>query len=141
MTAVTDLAVGAFRDDTGGSGRGAVHVLFMNTNGTAKSTQKIASGTSGGPTLAERRLFRPLGGLARRSGWRRRDATWPSAPTSDDTGGSGRGALHVLFLNTNGTVKSSKKIAQCDGRRADACRTMIALAVQWQRSAIWTATG
>src|SRR5258708_2037795 len=32
--------------------RGAMHVLFMNSNGTVKSTTKIASGTGGGPTLA-----------------------------------------------------------------------------------------
>ena len=50
---VTDLAVGAERDDTGGLDRGAVHVLFMNANGTVKSRQKIASGTGGGPTLAD----------------------------------------------------------------------------------------
>ena len=28
---VDDLAVGAYSDDTGGSGRGAVHILFMGT--------------------------------------------------------------------------------------------------------------
>ena len=51
---LTDLAVGARGDDTGGgafSNRGAVHVLLMNSNGTVKSSSKIASGTGGGPTL------------------------------------------------------------------------------------------
>ena len=42
---VTDLAVGAYRDDTGGTERGAVHVLLLNANGTVKSSVKIASGT------------------------------------------------------------------------------------------------
>ncbi len=39
---VGDLAVGAIRDDDGGLGRGAVWVLFLNTNGTVKSHQKIS---------------------------------------------------------------------------------------------------
>ena len=33
---VTDLAVGACFDDTEGIDRGALYVLFMNPNGTAK---------------------------------------------------------------------------------------------------------
>ncbi len=45
---VTDLAVGANGDDTGGNGRGAVHVLLMNANGTVKSLQKIRQGSDGG---------------------------------------------------------------------------------------------
>ncbi|MCH8315735.1 MAG: FG-GAP repeat protein, partial [Planctomycetes bacterium] len=46
---VGDLAVGAFADDDGGLDRGAVWVLFMNTDGTVKSHQKI-SATQGGFT-------------------------------------------------------------------------------------------
>ena len=37
-----DLAVGADRDDDGGFDRGAVWVLFLNTDGTVKSHQKIS---------------------------------------------------------------------------------------------------
>ncbi|MDB5388337.1 MAG: hemagglutinin/hemolysin-related protein, partial [Planctomycetaceae bacterium] len=48
---VTDLAVGATGDGTGGTGRGAVHVLLLNSNGTVKSDLKIASSTNGGPAL------------------------------------------------------------------------------------------
>ncbi|HEY4233408.1 MAG TPA: GEVED domain-containing protein, partial [Lacipirellulaceae bacterium] len=54
---VTDLAVGVGGDSTGGSNRGAVDILFMNANGTVKSSQKIASGTGGGPTLADGDYF------------------------------------------------------------------------------------
>ena len=44
-------------DDTNGSDRGAVHILFMNkdfiaTDGTVESSTKIADNTNGGPTLA-----------------------------------------------------------------------------------------
>ena len=43
---------------------GAVHVLFMNTDGTVKSSQKIAHQTGGGPTLADGDRFRRFGVLA-----------------------------------------------------------------------------
>ena len=48
---IQDIAVGARFDDAGGSNRGAVHVLLMNTNGTAGSTVKITHNTNGGPSL------------------------------------------------------------------------------------------
>ena len=75
---VTDLAVGAYRDDTGGGGRGAVHVLLLNSDGTVKSSQKIASGVGGGPTLANDDRF---GSAWHRSAiWMATDgSTWPSA--------------------------------------------------------------
>ena len=39
---VADLAVGAYADSDGGPARGAVYVLFMNTDGTVKSScQKL----------------------------------------------------------------------------------------------------
>ena len=40
---VVDLAVGAPYDDDGGSNRGAVYVLFMNTDGTVMSSCQKAS--------------------------------------------------------------------------------------------------
>src|SRR5436305_1687876 len=54
---ITDLAVGASDDDTGGASRGAVYVLMMNGNGTVKSSSKIASGLNGGPSLANGDYF------------------------------------------------------------------------------------
>ena len=54
---VTDLAVGANGDDTNGNSRGAVYVLRLNADGTAKSSTKIASSTNGGPALTDNDLF------------------------------------------------------------------------------------
>ncbi|NQV24036.1 MAG: FG-GAP repeat protein, partial [Rhodopirellula sp.] len=107
---ITDLAVGANGDDTGGNNRGAVHVLFMNSDGTVKSSRKIASNTNGGPTLANSDNF---GSSVTSVGDLDGDGIHDLAvgATGDDTGGDGRGAVHVLLLNADGTVKNSTKIA------------------------------
>jgi Ca2+-binding RTX toxin-like protein len=107
---MNDLAVGAYGDDTGGDGRGAVHVLFLNSNGTVKSSTKIANETSGGPTLADGDDFgRSVTSVGDLNGDGVSDLA--VGARGDDTGGSFRGAVHILFLNSNGTVKSSTKIA------------------------------
>ena len=94
---VTDLAVGAGLDDTGGENRGAVYVLLMNSNGTAKAAKKIAHQTAGGPTLANSDFF---GSSVTSLGDLNGDGLIELAvgASGDDTGGSGRGAVHVLAL-------------------------------------------
>ena len=91
---VTDLAVGADGDGTGGSDRGAVHVLLLNPDGTAKSSQKIAHQTNGGPTLADRDRF---GSAVASLGDLNGDGVTDLAVGAyfDDTGGSDRGARTV----------------------------------------------
>jgi hypothetical protein len=105
-----DLAVGAWGDDTGGTNRGAVHVLFMNTDGTVSSSVKIASGTNGGPTLTNGDKF---GTSVASIGDLDGDGVLDLAVGAyqDDTGGTDRGAIYILFMNTDGTVSSSVKIA------------------------------
>jgi hypothetical protein len=107
---VDDLGVGAKGDDTGGSDRGAVHILFMNADGTVDSSTKIASGTNGGPTLSDLDFF---GNSVATVGDLNNDGVDDLAvgAIGDDTGGSSRGAVHILFMNTDGTVDSSTKIA------------------------------
>ena len=108
---VTDLAVGSPRDNTGGNGRGSVHVLMMNSDATVKSSLKISHQINGGPSLA---LFESFGN---------------AVGLLDDLDGDGvpelavgatgdydnRGAVYVLFMNSNGTVKGSQKIAHQTG--------------------------
>ncbi len=107
---VTDLAVGALRDDTGDSARGAVYVQFLNANGTVKSRVKIASGTNGGPVLANLDYF---GSSVASLGDLNGDGVTDLAVGAweDNTNGIDRGAAYVLLLNANGTVKSSFKVA------------------------------
>ena len=54
---VPDLAAGATGDDNGGDNRGAVHVMFMNGDGTVRGTVEINSSTSNGPALSTNDFF------------------------------------------------------------------------------------
>ena len=56
-TGARDLAVGARDEETGGVRSGAVHLLFLMADGTAKHSQKIAHETGGGPMLSGGDLF------------------------------------------------------------------------------------
>ena len=112
---VGDLAVGANGDDDGGFNRGAVWMLFLNTDGTVKSHQKI-SDTEGGFTgmLDNSDWFgKAVGGLGDLDG----DGLTDLAVGAhlDDDGGADRGAAWILFLNTDGTVKSHQKISDTEG--------------------------
>lgn len=111
---LADLAVGARADDSGGSDRGAVHLLFLNANGTVKSSTRIDSDTPRGPALSNDVRFGisvtsvgDLGGDG--------VADLAAGAYLDNTGGSTRGAMHVLLLNADGTVKRSTKIASAHG--------------------------
>jgi hypothetical protein len=108
---VPDLAVGAWLDDDGGSARGAVWVLFLHADGTVKAAQKI-SATAGGfsGVLDNQDVF----------GWSVAalgDLDGDGVPdlavgaSGDDDGGSARGAVWVLFLHADGTVKAAQKIS------------------------------
>jgi hypothetical protein len=108
---VVDLAVGAPRDDDGGSERGSVWILFLDADGTVASHAKI-SDTSGGFT----------GGLA--------DGDWFGSSVAalgdlDDDGvtelavgapfDGAEGSVWILFLDDDGTVKSQSNITEGSG--------------------------
>ncbi len=121
---VPELAVGAIADDDGGFTRGAVWILFLNTDGTVKSgqTQKISATKGGFPTgqLDDNDQFgvdiTSLGDL---------DGIGPAVGAIavgaflDDDGGVGananHGAVWILFLNSDGTVESHQKISETEG--------------------------
>jgi len=110
-----DLVVGAEGSDDGGTNRGSIWILFLNSNGTVQANQKISS-TQGGFTgiLDDNDRF---GEKVAAIGDLNNDGT-PDIVVSarrDDDGGSDKGAVWVLFLNNNGTVNSHQKISDTQG--------------------------
>ena len=108
---VVDLAVGANFDDDGGTARGAVWILFLTRNGMVKGYQKISSleGNFTGELDDRDEFGRALAPLGDLDG----DGVFDLAvgASYDDDGGENRGAVWVLFLNADGTVKSHAKIS------------------------------
>jgi hypothetical protein len=112
---VNDLVAGASEDDGGGSIRGAVWVLFMNTNGTVKSHQKIGEGNGNFTgNLSDNDRF---GFSVTSPGDLDGDLVSDLAVGAwgDNDGGNDHGAVWVLFMNTDGTVKSHQKISDTQG--------------------------
>jgi uncharacterized delta-60 repeat protein/CSLREA domain-containing protein len=107
---VTDVAVGAPGDDTGGTDRGAVYVLLMNADGTVRAEKKLANGSTNLGTLANGDAFgSSVAGIGDLDGDGVGDLV-VGAP-GDDTGASGAGAVYVLRLNGDGSVKAKTKLA------------------------------
>jgi len=108
---VVDIAVGANFDDDGGANRGAVWILFLTRNGTVKGYQKISSleGNFTGELDDRDEFGRALAPLGDLDG----DGVFDLAvgASYDDDGGENRGAVWILFLNADGTVKSHAKIS------------------------------
>jgi hypothetical protein len=114
------LAVGAFGDGSPViEHRGAVWILFLNSDGTVNAAQKISNGSGGLPpgTLDPVDDF---GVAAVSLGDIDGDGVGDLAVGAfgDDDGGipeAERGAVYVLFLDTDGTVKSYEKISSTEG--------------------------
>jgi hypothetical protein len=112
---VTDLAVGAPGDDDGGTDRGAVWILFLNDQGKVRQSQKISS-TAGGfdGKLSDGDQFGSAVASIGDIDGDRIDDLAVGAPYSND-GGTGRGAVWILFMENDGRVKSQQKIADGSG--------------------------
>ena len=106
---IMDIAVGADNSDDGGQDRGAVYIIFLNDDGTAKSFQKI-SDTAGGfdGILHDGDEF---GNAITNIGDLDNDGIMDIAVGADDDGGQDRGAVYIIFLNDDGTAKSFQKIS------------------------------
>jgi hypothetical protein len=109
---IVDLVVGTPGDDTGSSSAGAVHVLFMNSDGTARSSTKIASSSGGGPALGFQDTF---GTSVAAVGDLDGDGVTELVVGAEHDGWGQTGAVYVLFMNSDGTAKSYTKITSGSG--------------------------
>ena len=102
---VTDLAIGAHGDDTGGTERGAVYIVRLKPDGTAKSFTKIAHSLNGGPVLHDQDGF---GMFLTSPGDIDGDGIVDLivAATNADVGGANRGEIFTMFLKPDGTVRN-----------------------------------
>jgi len=105
---VQDIAVGADLD-----GNGVVWILFLNTDGTVKDFVKITDGLGGftGPLDIAGRFGVSVAAMGDLDG----DGVEDLAVGEGNGGGSLRGAVWILFLNNDGTVKAEQKISATDG--------------------------
>ena len=105
------IAVGAIYDDDGGTDAGAVWILFLNSDGTVAYSQKIsaAQGNFFGELEAADNFGYYVAALSDLDGDGIGDLA-VGAPRDDD-GGYNRGAVYILFLNENGTVRAHQKIS------------------------------
>ncbi len=112
---VEDIAVGAWGDDDGGNARGAIYILFLNADGTVKAEQKISD--TSGSLAADLDNFDRLGYSVTAVGDLDRDGVGDlvAGVRYDDDGGNDRGAVYVLHLNADGTVKEEQKISDLVG--------------------------
>ena len=112
---VADLAVGAPYTDDGGTDRGAVWILFMNSDGRVDTQQKIADGAGGfdGKLDNDDRFGSAVASPGDLNG----DGTTDLAvgAPGDDDGGTDRGAVWILFLNAEGKVRLYQKISDTAG--------------------------
>ena len=110
-----DIAVGARRDGDGGEQRGAVWVLFLNADFTVNSHQKI-SAISGNLNL-ELEFQDYFGSSITNIGDLNNDGVVDLAVGAyrDDDGGLNKGAVYILFMNSDGTVSETQKISELEG--------------------------
>src|SRR5262245_32750839 len=110
-----ELAVGAFRE--GASDEGAVWILFLDPGGRVRAEQKIKNQRRGGFGGQLDRGDRfgisvaSLGDLDRDG----HPDLAVGAPGDDDGDPPEQGAVWILFLNADGSVKSEQKISETSG--------------------------
>ena len=120
---ILDMAVGMWHDDdavpsVNTTQSGSVFIMFMNADGTVRDYQKL-SATEGGVTGigVDDHFGTCIVSLGDHDG----DGVGDIAVGAwhDDDGGAGitsqRGAVYILFLNVDGTVKQQQKISALAG--------------------------
>jgi len=112
---VPDLAVGAPGDDDDGAEKGAIWILFMNDDGLVDHQQKISAesgGFAGGLENGDA-FGSSIAALGDLDGDGVTDLA-VGAPYDDNGPGEDLGAVWILFMNDDGTVKGEYKISKKD---------------------------
>jgi len=109
---VVDLAVGAMRDENSESREGAIYILFMYANGSVKSDVKISDGL-GGFNPSALGVNDGFGSSVANIGDLDGDGIIDLAvgAEDDENSESSEGAIYILFMYANGSVKSDVKIS------------------------------
>ncbi len=111
---LSELAVGAEQDDSGGLDAGAVWILFLDAAARVRDQVRIRSGDAGFGILDPLDRF---GSALAAPGDLDGDGTPDLAvgADADDDGGNNHGAVYLLFLEADGTVGSWRKLSSVAG--------------------------
>ncbi len=137
---VRDLMVGAYGDQDGvvppgasATDRGAVWTVFLNADGTAKAgTGTSQCAPAGSPNSKHQKVSDTQGGLGLTGTLKNSDQLGTAITSIGDLDGDGvpdaavglprtgdgapnSGAIRILFLNADGTVKTHRKISNTQG--------------------------
>lgn len=116
LDGVEDIAIGTYYDsDQEGVVSGAVYILNLRSDGQVKSAQKISASYGSFPySLAEKDYF---GSALASVGDLNDDGVVDIVvgAKGDDDGGAEAGAMYVLFMQSDGQVKSAQKISNSYG--------------------------
>ena len=112
---ITDLVVGAPNDDDGADNAGAVWILFMKSDGSIETVQKISNDEGGfdGQLNDNYQFGAAVAGIGDLD-----NNGIPDLAVGVPGGGDGdadRGEIWILFLDTGGKVLQEQKVADGDG--------------------------
>lgn len=114
-----DLAIGSVGDDEGADNAGAVWIAFLNANRSLKAATKISELRGG--LVADLQKDDGFGRALSRIGDLDGDGIVDLAvgANEDDTGAFNAGAVYILFLTRQGTVRAQHKITAKSGDNLD----------------------